>query len=232
MFKHSDNYTFLLFILGLVYLSEGLFAMGYLEPSQGRTAGVFLFVGVFVMTLCVVTLRLRESRYARMATRIMNVICFLLILGIPLGIYGFLKVDRRRTGESPEQEGSGHNGASAREVQPKTLFQRHGLWWVTSFCAPSILGAAMVQTALTFAPPRSNPISPCMYDLWISGAWVIAIGKLLLLAGIFLGVRLIWVNRARTRQSLWCILIMAVGVAAGIYGWILAHMLREIIKEL
>jgi hypothetical protein len=230
MVKHNDNYTFLLFILGLLYLGYGLFGLGYFGPSQGGTTWFFYCVCVFVMTLCVVILRLRKSRYARMATRIMNVICFLLIAAIPLGIYGFWKVDRRGTSESLEQEGNGHDGDSAEEVQPKTRFQRHGLWWVASFCAPSILGAAMVQTALTFAPPRSNPIPARMHDLWISGVWLIAIGKLLLLVGVFLGIRLIWVNRARTGQSLWCILIMAVGVAAGIYGWIITQMLREIIK--
>lgn len=226
MVKHDTIYTPLLALYGLFYLGVGLYAWFCFEPSRDRTIGVSFFVAVFVMTLCVFILRLRESKYARIATRVMNILCLLLIAGIPLGIYGLLKVDRKQNSELLGREESGHDAYAVKEVR------RHGLRWVTSFCAPSILGAAIVQIALAFAPVRSNPISAPMHNLWMSGVWLIVIGKLFLLVGLFLGIRLIYIDRARSRQSLLCILIMALGLAAGIYGWMLTDMLREVIKDI
>ena len=230
MVKHDTIYTPLLALYGLLYLGGGLYIFYHLEPSRDRDIG-FFFVGVFVTTLCVFILRLRESKYARMATRVMNILCLLLIAGIPLGIYGLLKVDRKQNSELSGREESGHDAHSVKEVRPKSRFERHGLRWVTSFFAPSILGAAIVQIAVTFAPARSNPIPTPMHNLWMSGVWLIVIGKLLLFVGLFLGIRLIYIDRARSRQSLWCILIMALGLAAWLYGWMFIDMLRDVIKD-
>jgi hypothetical protein len=100
MVKHNTVYAVLLAVYGAMCLITGLYGFYHLEPSRGRNTGLLLFILQFLMALFILILRLGKSKYARIATRVVNIVYLPFpFLGTALGIYGLLKVDRKRSNE-------------------------------------------------------------------------------------------------------------------------------------
>lgn len=154
------------------------------------------------------------------------------------GVYTYLRWKREPL-ESEALSGRGGNegeAAAVGEVRTKSWLQRHGLLCVSAFCTPIILGALIVLIALTFPPnwgkPALSSMDRFMVDLFCSGAWLIVAGKLLFPVGLFLGIILIRRDGIRSRQSQFSILVMALGLAAGIYGYLIFEILRTVLKDI
>ena len=162
----------------------------------------------------------------------------LMVQFIAQGVYTYLRWKREPL-ESEALSGQGENERevdAVGEVRRKSWLQRHGLLCVLAFCTPLILGAIIVIAALTFPPnwgkPVLSPMDRFMVDLFHSGAWLIVVGKLLFPVGVFLGIILIRRDGIRSRQSQLSILVMALGLAAGIYGYWIFGILRTVLKDI
>ncbi len=98
MVNHDTVYTALLAVHGLGSLGTGLYGFYYLERSQGSNTAFLLLILQFLMALFILILRLGKSKYARIATRVVNILFLPFVFpGTALGIYGLLKVDRKRS---------------------------------------------------------------------------------------------------------------------------------------
>jgi hypothetical protein len=141
--------------------------------------------------------------------------------------------------EGETMSGQGENGChecAVEDVRTKSWLQRHGLLCVSAFSAPVILGAVIVIITRVFPPnwekPMLSSMDRFMVALFWSGAWLIVAGKLLFLVGLVLGIMLIWRDGVRSRQSRLSILIMVLGSAAGIYGYMFTEIMLNVSKHI
>ena len=96
MNRRSTIYTVLLVVYGLGMLFCVAVILLFFKPYHDRNVVVLCCLSSAAMTGIVLALRLCKSRYARIATRIANVLYLpQLFFGTALGIYGLLMVDRQ-----------------------------------------------------------------------------------------------------------------------------------------
>jgi hypothetical protein len=170
-------------------------------------------------------------------SRIESVLAFF-AMWIVQCVYTYLRW-KRGPDEGETISGQGEDGChenTVEDVPTKSWLQRHGLLCVSTLCGPIILGVVIVLIARTFPPDWGKPVFASMdrfmVGLFWSGAWLIAVGKFLLVAGLILGTMLIWKDGGRSRQSLLRVLVMVLGSAAGVYGCMFSMMMRNLTNHI
>jgi hypothetical protein len=97
MNRHNSAYTVLLVVHAFLMLSSAATVLFFLEPFNGRNGLMLYCLSCGAMTGIVLALRLGKFRYARIATRVANVLYLpQFFIGTALGIYGLLMVDRQK----------------------------------------------------------------------------------------------------------------------------------------